>query len=160
MVTKPRKKSTPPVTAPALPAPIETVTPRVPAISAALPPVESGAIAVYRDAASLAKENLAVFTAVHAALSEGFERIGLELLGMTRATLEDGAATAAALLDARTLADVATLNGEFARACVDRLAASAMRLSELAFATASDVYEPLGARLERAFTLPPRPLAA
>jgi len=157
MSTKPRRKSTPPAQAPEAPA----RAPALPApVSAAIPPMESGIFAAYCDAASLAKENLAVFTAVNAALSEGMERMGLELAGMTRGTLEDGAATAAALLDARTIADVAALNGDFARNCVDRLAAGAMRLSELAFATASEVYEPLGARLERAFTALPRPLPA
>jgi len=149
MSTKPRRKSAPPVPA-VLPAPVST----------AIAPVESGILAVYRDAASLAKENLAVFTSVNAALSEGAERIGLELMGMTRGTLEDGATTAAALLDARTIAEVAALNGDFARACVDRLAAGAMRLSELAFETASEVYEPLGGRLERAFAAPRRPIPA
>ena len=151
MSPKPRKKSTPPVQArdvPALPAPV----------AAAIPQVESGILAAYRDAASLAKENLAVFTAVNAALGEGIERIGLELAGMTRGPLEDGAATAAALLDARTIADITALNGDFAKACLDRLAAGAMRLSELAFETASEVYEPLGARLERAFSARALPL--
>jgi hypothetical protein len=122
--------------------------------------MESGMFAVYRDASSLAKENLAVFAAVNAALSEGMTRIGLELAGIARGTLEEGAGTAAALLDARTIADVAALNGDFARACVDRLAAGAMRLSELVFETASEVYEPFGARLERAFSAPPRPFPA
>ena len=157
MSTKPRKKSMPSAQAPRAPVPM----PALPApIAARIPPVESGILAVCRDAASLAKENLAVFTAANAALSEGMERIGLELMGMSRATLGHGAATAAALLDARTIADVAALNGDFARACLDRMAAGAMRLSELAFATASEVYEPLGARLERAFTALPRPLPA
>lgn len=157
MSTRPRKKSTPParapealVPAPASPAPIAT----------GIPPMESGMFAVYRDASSLAKENLAVFAAVNAALSEGMTRIGLELAGIARGTLEEGAGTAAALLDARTIADVAALNGDFARACVDRLAAGAMRLSELVFETASEVYEPFGARLERAFSAPPRPFPA
>jgi len=157
MSTKPRKKSTPmarapeaPIPAPALPAPIAT----------GIPPMESEIVGVFRDASSLAKENLAVFTAVNSALSEGMTRIGLELAGIARGTLEDGAGTAAALLDARTIADVAALNGDFARACVDRLVAGAMRLSELVFETASEVYEPFGARLERAFSAPPRPLRA
>ena len=154
--TKPRKKSTPeaPVAvamaAPALPAPVP----------AALPAIDGGVFAIYRDGASLAKENLTLLTAINAALSDGMERIGLEITGLTRGTLEAGAATASALLDARTLADVAALNGEFARACADRMAASAMKLSELAFQTASEVYEPWGARLERAFAAQHLPLSA
>jgi hypothetical protein len=148
MSTKARKKSLP--KAPALPA----------RVTSAIPPVESGVFAAYRDAASLAKENLTTITAVNAALTEGMERIGLELVGITRGTLENAAATGAALLDARSLADVAALNGEFARACLDRLVAGAARLSQLGFAAASEAYEPFGARMERAFSLRARPLAA
>lgn len=148
MSTKARKKPLPKT--PALPAPV------MPAI----PPVETGFFAAYRDAASLAKENLATITAVNAALTEGMERIGLELVGITRSTLESAAATGAALLDARSLADMAALNGDFARDCLDRLIAGTVRLSQLGFAAASEAYEPFGARMERAFALRVRPLAA
>lgn len=148
MSIKARKKSLP--KAPALPAPVVS----------AIPPVETGFLAAYRDAASLAKENLVTVTAVNAALTDGMERIGLELVGITRGTLESAATTGAALLDARSLAEVAALNGEFARGCLDRLIAGTMRLSQLGFAAASEAYEPFGARMERAFALRARQLAA
>jgi hypothetical protein len=148
MSTKARKKTLP--KAPALPAPVVS----------AIPPVESGIFAAYRDAANLAKENLTTVTAANAALTEGIERIGLELVGITRGTLESAAVTGAALLDARSLAEVAALNGDFARACLDRLIAGAVRLSQLGFAAASEAYEPFGARMEQTFSLRARSLAA
>ena len=148
MSIKARKKPLPKT--PALPAPVVST----------IPPVETGFLAAYRDAAGLAKENLATVTAMNAALTEGMEQIGLELVGITRGTLESAAATSAALLDARSLADVAALNGDFARGCLDRLIAGTMRLSQLGFAAASEAYEPFGTRMERAFALRVRPLAA
>jgi len=156
MSPKPRKKSTHEA-----PAAAAAKTPALPApVPAPMPTLENGVFAIYRDSAGLAKESLALLTAVNAAMTGGLERIGLEITGLTRGTLEAGAATAAALLDARTVADVAALNGDFVRSCADRVAASAMKVSELAFQTAGEIYEPLGARLERAFAVQRLPLSA
>lgn len=156
MSTKARKKPLP--KASALPAPIISAIPTT--IPTAIPPVESGFFAIYRDAASIAKENLATITAANAAVTDGIERFGLELVGITRGTLESAAAMGAALLDARSLADVAALNGEFTRTCLDRLVAGAVRLSQLGFAAASEAYEPFGARMARTLVPQVPPLAA
>jgi len=114
----------------------------------------------YEGLASHGKDMLSAVVAANAALSEAMERMSLELVGLTRAAVESAAATGAGLVDAKSLEDVVALQYDFTKGCVERLIVGGARLSELGLKAASEVYEPLGARAEKALDALRKPLAA
>jgi len=113
----------------------------------------------YEDLAIQGKDTLSTLVAVNAAVSDVFERLGLELMGLARASFESAAAAGAALVDARSLEDVAAIQSEFARTCIERMIAQGARFSELGLKAAADVFEPLGARAGKAMGALGKPLA-
>jgi len=114
----------------------------------------------YEDLATHGKETLSALVAANAALSQALERMSLELVGLTRAAVESAVATGAGMVDAKSLEDVVALQYNFTKGCVQRLIVGGARLSELGLKAASEVYEPLGARAEKAIDALRRPLAA
>ena len=98
--------------------------------------------------------------AANAALSQALERMSLELVGLARGVVESAAAAGAGMVDAKSVDDVVGLQYEFAKGCVERFIVGGARLSELGLKAASEVYEPLGARAEKAIEALKRPLAA
>jgi len=114
----------------------------------------------YEDFAAEGKHTLSALVAVNAALSQALERMSLELLGLARATVESAAATAAALVDAKSLDEVVALQYDFTKGFVERLIVGGSRFSVLGLKLASEVYEPLGARAEKAMDALKKPLAA
>ena len=114
----------------------------------------------YEDFAMQGKDTLSTLIAVNAALSDVVERLGLELMGLARASFESAAAAGAALVDARSVEDVAAIQSDFARAFIERMVAQGARFSELGLKAAADVYEPLGLRAGNAMSALGKPLAA
>jgi len=92
--------------------------------------------------------DVAALMAASAALTDGLERIGREWIGLTRESLTYTAAAGIALLDAASIADVASLAGSYANGVVERSTSGAVRLMELGFELAGDVSAPLASRLE------------
>jgi hypothetical protein len=92
--------------------------------------------------------DVAALMAASAALTDGLERIGREWIGLTRESLTYTAAAGIALLDAASIADVASLAGSYANGVVERSASGAVRLMELGFELAEDVSAPIASRLE------------
>jgi phasin family protein len=151
MATKSRKKAVAAaVKLPTLPAPTW------PTVRGAAEGIRVG----YEDLATNGKDTLSAFVAANAALSQALERISLELVGLARASVESAAATGAGLVDAKSLEDVVALQYEFAKTCVERMIVGGARLSELGLKAASEMYEPLGARAEKAIDALKKPLAA
>ena len=112
------------------------------------------------DLATHGKETLSALVAANAALSQALERMSLELVSLARAAVESAAATGAGMVDAKSLEDVVALQYDFTKGCVERLIVGGARLSELGLKAASEVYEPLGARAEKAIDSLKKPLAA
>jgi len=114
----------------------------------------------YEDLATHGKDMLSALVAANAAFSQAIERMSLEVVGLARAAVESAAAASAGMVDAKSLDDVARLQYEFGKGCVERFMVGGARLSELALKAASDVYAPLGARAEKAIEVLKKPLAA
>ncbi len=114
----------------------------------------------YEDLAIYGKATLSALVAANATLSQALERMSLELVSLARAAVESAAATGAGMVDAKSLEDVVALQYDFAKGCVERLIVGGARLSELGLKAASEVYEPMGARAEKAVDSLKRPLAA
>ncbi|GEM_PF-2573852 len=114
----------------------------------------------YEDLASQGKETLAALVAANAALSQALERMSLEVVSLARTAVENAAAMGAGMVDAKSVEDVAALHYDYAKGCVERMMLAGARLSELGLKAASEIYEPLGARAERAIDALKKPLAA
>ncbi len=114
----------------------------------------------YEDLAIYGKETLSALVAANAALSQALERMSLELVSLARAAVESAATTGAGMVDAKSLEDVIALQYDFTKGCVERLIVGGARLSELGLKAASEVYEPLAARAEKAIDSLKKPLAA
>ena len=114
----------------------------------------------YDEAASAGKETLEAMLKANAALAGGMERIGQEMIGLTRQSLESVAAASSALLDARSIEDVVAVQSNFAKALVERLLTGTVKLSELSLQAASEAYDPLGERVEQTLAHLTKPLAA
>jgi phasin family protein len=102
----------------------------------------------YDQLADLGRENFAAVLRVNAALSEGLEAIGKEVILYARRSFEQAAETATALLGAKTLEDVFQLNSEFAKANLERLIERSAKLSEMSVKVANEALAPLGGRVE------------
>jgi phasin family protein len=102
----------------------------------------------YEELADLGRENFAAVLRANAALSEGLEAIGKEVMGYARTSFESAAEAATALLSAKTLEDVVQLNTEFAKASLERLLERSAKLSEMGVKVANDALAPLGSRVE------------
>ena len=111
----------------------------------------------YEGFATQGKHTLSALVAANAALSQAVARMSLEVVSLGRAAVENAAATAAALVDAKSLEDVVALQYEFAKTCVERFIVGGARLSELGLKAAGEVYEPFGAQAIEALK---KPLAA
>ena len=94
--------------------------------------------------------DVAALVAAGAALTDGLERMGRAWIGLTRESLAYTAAAGIALLDAASIADVASLANTYASGVVERSTAGAARMIELGLALAGDVSAPLASRLEDA----------
>ena len=117
------------------------------------------AFAGYEHLADLGRENFAAMLRANAALSEGFEAIGKEVIGYARTSFESAAEAAAALLGAKTLDDVVQLNTAFARLNLDQLMAHSAKLSEMGAKVANEALAPLGGRVEATLETLAKPLS-
>jgi phasin family protein len=113
----------------------------------------------YDQLADLGRENFAAVLRANAALSEGLEAIGKEVILYARRSFEQAAETATALLGAKTLEDVFQLNSEFAKANLERLIERSAKLSEMSVKVANEALAPLGGRVEATIHTLSRPHA-
>jgi phasin family protein len=95
----------------------------------------------------LGRENFAAVLRANAALSQGLEEIGKEVILYARRSFEQAAETATALLGAKTFEDVFQLNSEFAKTNLERLIERSAKLSEMGAKVANDALAPLGSRV-------------
>lgn len=114
----------------------------------------------YEQWADLGRENFAAVLAANAALSEGLEAIGKEVILYAQRSFEQAAETATALLGAKTVEDVLQLNSEFAKANLEGLIERSAKLSELGVKVANSALAPLGGRVEATIHKLSKPLAA
>jgi phasin family protein len=114
----------------------------------------------YEELADLGRENFAAVLRANAALSEGLEAIGKEVMGYARNSFENAAETATALLAAKTFEDVVQLNTDFAKASLEQMIEGSTKLSEMGVKVANEALAPLGDRVEATFQKLAKPLAA
>jgi hypothetical protein len=114
----------------------------------------------YEQWADLGRENFAAVLRANAALSEGLEAIGKEVILYARRSFEQAAETATALLGAKTIEDVVQANTAFAKANLSVLIERSAKLSEMGMKVANEAMAPLGGRVEAAIQKLSKPMAA
>jgi phasin family protein len=114
----------------------------------------------YEELADLGRENFAAILRANAALTEGLEAIGKEMIGYARSSFERYAETAAALLGAKTLEDVVQVNTDFAKGYMERFIERSQKLSEMSVKVANEALAPIGSRVEATVQKLGKPMAA
>ena len=85
-----------------------------------------------------------------ALLAEGLEGIGRAWIGVAQATMHDGAATARAIIGAKSPQQVLELQANYARATLDRLMAEGGKLPALSVGVANRAIEPIQSQMAAA----------
>jgi phasin family protein len=114
----------------------------------------------YEELADLGRENFAAILRANAALTEGIEAIGKEMIGYARSSFERYAETAAALLGAKTLEDLVQVNTDFAKGYMERFIERSQKLSEMSVKVANEALAPIGSRVEATVQKLGKPMAA
>lgn len=133
---------------------------RIAAAKAANGGAAQALFAGYEQMADLGRENFAALLRANAALTEGLEAIGKEVILDARRAFEQAAETATALLGAKTFEDVFQLNSEFAKLNLERLIERSAKLSEMGVKLANEALAPLGGRAEATIQTLSKPPAA
>jgi phasin family protein len=120
----------------------------------------SAFFAGYEQLAQLGRENFTAAVRANAALSQGLEAIGKEVILCARRSFEQAAETATALLAARTVEDVFQLNTAFAKAQFERMIERSAKLSEMGVKVANETLAPLGGRFEATLKQLTKPIPA
>jgi len=82
-----------------------------------------------------------------ALLAEGMEGIGRAWVGVAQATMHDGAATARAIIGAKSPQQVLELQTNYARVTLDRLVAESGKLPALSVGVANRAIEPIQSQI-------------
>ena len=82
-----------------------------------------------------------------ALLAEGMEGIGRAWVGVAQATMHDGAATARAIIGAKSPQQVLELQANYARVTLDRLVAESGKLPALSVGVANRAIEPIQSQI-------------
>ena len=85
-----------------------------------------------------------------ALLAEGLEGIGQAWMGVAQAAMHDGAATAQAIIAAKSPRQVLELQANYARATFDRMVAESGKLPALSVGVASRAIEPIQSQIAAA----------
>jgi phasin family protein len=100
--------------------------------------------------AGFQKANLEALFAAGSAAMKGFETLSDEVLALNKKAMEDGLAGAKKLMECKTVQEMMELQGEIARAQVERMFSTGTKVSEMCAKVATDMTEPLQARLGKA----------
>jgi len=100
----------------------------------------------YGELAAYHKANMDAFLRAGGIWVRGVENLSRAVMAFGQAHVDQGMATAKAMLGVKNLHEMASLHTEYARARFDALIAEAVKLSEMSVKVAGEVAEPLAAR--------------
>ena len=101
----------------------------------------------YEDMTVFGKENFDALVQSNAVLAKGLEDLGLTMVSLTQAHMEDAASMTKAMLTAKTFQDVVELQTTAAKTGIEKLVAESSKLSEMGMKVASDAIAPISARM-------------
>jgi phasin family protein len=112
----------------------------------------------YEEVASFSKANMEALMEANSVFLNGFQELSKEVFSLTQQTLEQAAATTAAMLAAKTLKDVMALNSEFAKANYEKMLHNTTKIGEMTVKLATATAAPITARATHLVEKSVRPL--
>lgn len=119
------------------------------AVAATKEQIEKASAAVlkaYDDMAALNKDGVDAYVSAGNILAKGMEELSKSMFAFAQASAEANVATAKALMGAKTVNDVFTIQAEFARTQFDTMVAESTKMSEYGLKVANEAFEPLQAQ--------------
>lgn len=110
-----------------------TAPDQAPGATAAVPPTPTPEVAAH-------------LTRSVGATAKCLEAINAEMLSFTQQSIAAGVATTRAMMEVRSMQDVLTLQGAYARATVDRLVDHSTKLNEVLLSATKEAFQPFGGR--------------
>jgi phasin family protein len=95
----------------------------------------------------LSKENLEACIQASTIMAKGMQELGREWTAYLQESMDRSAAAAKALMAARTMQEVVSLQSDWVKASLDKLLAEATKLSEQTVKVTNEAMEPISARL-------------
>ncbi len=133
------------------------------AVAATKEHVEKASAAVmkaYDDIAVLNKEGVDAYVSAGNIVAKGMEDLSKAMFAFAQTSAEANVATAKALMGAKTVTDVFTIQAEFARSQFDSMIAESTKLSEYGLKVANEAFEPLQAQANATVEKLFKPIAA
>ena len=95
----------------------------------------------------LSKENLEACLQASTIIAKGMQELGREWTAYLQESMERSAAATKALMAARTMQEIVSLQSDWMKASLDKLIAEATKLSEQTVKVTNEAMEPINARL-------------
>ena len=115
---------------------------------------------VYDDLSVLNKDGVDAFVSAGNIFAKGMEELSKAAFAFAQATAEANVATAKALMGAKTVNDVFTIQAEFTRTQFDAVIAESTKISEMGLKVANEAMEPLQAQANATVEKLMKPIAA
>jgi phasin family protein len=113
----------------------------------------------YDDVTAFGKANLDAFIQANQVFAKGIEELSKEVMSLTQVSLENAAAAAKAIFQAKSIKDVVELNADYTKTSFDKFVANSTKLSELGVKVATDALAPVTARVNVAVSKITKPAA-
>ena len=95
----------------------------------------------------LSKENLEACIQCSTIIAKGMQELGREWTAYLQESMERSATAAKALMAARTMQEILTLQSDWLKASLDKMVAEATKMSEQTVKVTNEAMEPISARL-------------
>lgn len=114
----------------------------------------------YDDAAAIGQQTLDAYVQSTTLFAKGFELFSREVLAFTQSSIENNAAVAQALFNAKSVQEVVDLQTEYSRKSFDSVVEESGKLTEMSMDVASKAMEPIKAQVDQNVEKLFKPLAA
>lgn len=142
------------------PAKAKAVKRAAPAKAPKAKPAAAAPIAGFEDFAAAGEDAIEAYLTCSKIAADGVESLGKEVVSFAQASVEAQFAYAKIIMDAKTFQDAFEAHSDYTSKNIDHLAAQAAKLTEMSVKLASEIMEPIQARVEVAAQTLLRPLAA
>ncbi|MEM9878973.1 MAG: phasin family protein [Pseudomonadota bacterium] len=118
------------------------------------------AVKGFDEIASFSKENVDAVMASSNAAAKGMESLNAELFAYSKSSIEEGMAAAKALTSAKNLREFFDIQNSMMKTSYDRFVSESSKFSEMGLKIASEVAEPVNARMAVVMEKVSKPLNA
>jgi phasin family protein len=123
-------------------------------------PAAATPLAAFDDFTAAGGDAIEAYLTCSKIAAEGVESLGKEVVGFAQASVEAQFAYAKTMMDAKTFQDAFEAHSDYTAKNIDHLTAQATKLTQMSVKLASEIMEPIQARVEVATQTWLKPLAA